>query len=68
MSNVDAKEAIAQGVYQILGDVHRLASEIRNVTEYCSLFTNDLNWIHLRRIERLDGEVWVHSDPISVVQ
>lgn len=68
LSKAEGKKAIAQGAYQMVGDIQRLTNVIRQVTSYSSLLTNGLAWLHLRRIERLDGEVWLHSSPISVVQ
>ena len=67
-SEADVKKAIAQGAYQMIEDVHRLTDVIKQVPSYSSLLTNGLVWIHLRRIEKLDGVVWLHSSPTSVVK
>ena len=69
MSKAEAKKAIAQGAYQMVGDIQRLQKVIGHVTSYSSLLTNGLTWLHLRRTEKLDGVgAWLHSSPISVVQ
>ena len=67
LSKAEGKGAIAQGAYQMVGDIQRLAKVIGHVTSYSSLLTNGLAWLHLRRIDK-DGVVWLHSSPISVVQ
>lgn len=69
LSKAEGKRAITQGAYQMVGDIQRLAKFIGRVTSYSSLLTNGLAWLHLRRIERLDGVfIWIHSSPISVVE
>ena len=68
LSKAEGRKAISQGAYQMVGDIQRLENVIRHVTSYSSLLTNGLTWLHLRRIERLEGLVWLHSTPISVVQ
>ena len=52
----------------MIQDVHRLTDVIKQVPSYSSLLTNGLVWIHLRRIEKFDGVVWLHSSPISLVK
>jgi hypothetical protein len=67
LSKAEGKRAIAQGAYQMVGDIQRLAKVIGHVTSYSSLLTNGLAWLHLRRIDK-DGVVWLHSSPICVVK
>ena len=67
LSKAEGKRAIAQGAYQMVGDIQRLAKVIGHVTSYSSLLTNGLTWLHLRRIDK-DGVVWLHSSPICVVK
>mmetsp|Transcript_13648 Transcript_13648/g.18489 ORF Transcript_13648/g.18489 Transcript_13648/m.18489 type:complete len:384 (-) Transcript_13648:208-1359(-) len=68
LSKAEARRAIAQGAYQMVGDIQRLTHVIWRVTSYSSLLTNGLAWLHLRSIKKLEGVVWLHSSPISVVQ
>ena len=68
LSKAEGRRAIVQGAYQMVGDIQRLANVIRHVTTYSSLLTNGLVWIHLRRVERPYGAVWLHSSPITVVK
>ena len=59
VSKVEVQKVIEQGVYQMVGVVQRFKNVIGYVPSYCALLTNDLVGIHLRRIDRLDGEVWL---------
>ena len=59
VSKVEVQKVIEQGVYQMVGVVQRFKNVIGYVPSYCVLLTNDLAGIHLRRIDRLDGEVWL---------
>ena len=68
ISKPGVKKAIAQGEYQMLGDIQRLEHLIGKVECYSSMLTNGLVWLHLRMSQSKTGNVWMHSYPISVVK
>eukprot|EP01036_Dinobryon_divergens_P036207 gene36207-47086_t len=68
ISKPGVKKAIAQGGYQMLGNIQRLGHLVGRVESYSSMLTNGLAWLHLWRTQTNIGDVWMHSPPISVVK
>eukprot|EP00597_Dinobryon_sp_UTEXLB2267_P001176 CAMPEP_0170073968 /NCGR_PEP_ID=MMETSP0019_2-20121128/11324_1 /TAXON_ID=98059 /ORGANISM="Dinobryon sp., Strain UTEXLB2267" /LENGTH=210 /DNA_ID=CAMNT_0010283905 /DNA_START=682 /DNA_END=1314 /DNA_ORIENTATION=- len=68
LSEAEGKKTLTQGAYRMLGDIQRLKKLIGRVSNYSSLLTNGLTWLHLRMVENVGGMAWLHSPPISVVK